>query len=96
MAAHDRGWPRAELAGDGREILVATLSGTHRAYPVSTEGGFSAGQPTVVMRDSAMRRDSARPCAITPSILIRVSPDAAKDKGEIQFGWADAWLQGRR
>ena len=81
---------------DGREILVATLSGHIVAYPVSTDGGFSAGQPTVLVRDvgSAVRwstatRDHSR-------ILIRVSPDAANDKGEIRllFGWADAWRLG--
>jgi serine/threonine protein kinase/Tol biopolymer transport system component len=83
---------------DGREILVATPSGHIVAYPVSTDrGGFAAGQPTVLLRDigyaapySAATRDHSK-------ILIRVSPDAAKDKGEIRllFGWADAWRQGK-
>jgi hypothetical protein len=67
------------------------------AYPVSTEGGFSHGQPTTLVRDvgysaaySTAARDHSR-------ILIRVSPDAAKDKGEIRllFGWQDALRQGR-
>jgi hypothetical protein len=82
---------------NGREILVATLSGQIVAYPVSTESGFSAGPPTVLVRGvgfaapySTARRDHSR-------ILIRVSPDAARDKGEIRlvFGWQDALRQGR-
>jgi len=94
-----RTWPITTEGGrvlswrnDGREILVATLSGHIAAYPVSTEGGFSHGQPTTLVRDvgsmaaySTATRDHSR-------ILIRVSPDAAKDKGEIRllFGWQDA------
>ena len=97
-------WPLTTEGGtvlswrkDGREILVATLSGHIVAYPVSTEGSFSAGQPTVLVRDvgfaarfSTAMRDHSR-------ILIRVSPDAAKDKGEIRllFGWADALRRGK-
>ena len=82
---------------DGREILVATLSGHIAAYPVSTEGGFSHGQPTTLVRDvgiaaafSTATRDHSR-------MLIRVSPDAAKDKGEIRllFGWQDGLRQGK-
>ena len=80
---------------DGREILVATLSGHIAAYPVSTQGGFSHGQPTTLVRDvggvarySSATRDHSR-------FLIRVSPDAAKDKGEIRllFGWQNALRQ---
>ncbi len=76
---------------DGREILVATLSGHIVGYPVSTKGGFSFGQPTTLVRDvgaaavySSATRDHSR-------ILIRVSPDAARDKGEIRllFRWQD-------
>ena len=79
-------------SNDGREILLATLSGHIVGYPVSTDGGFSFGQPTTLVRDvgaaapySAATRDHSR-------ILIRVSPDAAKDKGEIRllFGWQDS------
>ncbi len=82
---------------DGREILVATLSGHIAAYPVSIEGGFSRGQPTTLVRDvgsvaaySSATRDHSR-------ILIRVSPDAAKDKGEIRllFGWQESLRQGK-
>ena len=99
---HRRTWPVTTEGGralswrnDGREILVATLSGHIVAYPVSTEGGFSHGQPTTLVRDvgysaaySTAARDHSR-------ILIRVSPDAAKDKGEIRllFAWQDALRQ---
>jgi hypothetical protein len=101
---HRQTWPITTDGGqvlswrnDGREILVATLSGHIVAYPVSTEGGFSHGEPTTLVRDigslaaySTATRDHAR-------ILIRVNPDAAKDKGEIQllFGWQDARRQGK-
>ena len=82
---------------DGREILVATLAGHIVAYPVSTEGGFSRGQPATLVRDVG---GVAAYSAATPDhsrILIRVSPDAAKDKGEIRllFGWQDALIASR-
>jgi len=63
--------------------------------PVSTEGGFSAGPPTVFVRDvgiaarfSTARRDHSK-------ILIRASPYATQDKSEIRlpFGWQDALRQ---
>jgi len=101
---HRQTWPITTDGGralgwknDGREILVATLSGHVAAYPVSTDGGFSRGQPTTLVRDvgsvaaySSATRDHSR-------ILIRVSPDAAKDKGEIRllFGWQDGLRQGK-
>ncbi len=77
---------------DGREILVATLSGQIAAYPVSTDGGFSAGQPTVLVRDVASAAHFSRATPDHSRILIYVNPDAAKDKGEIRllFHWADA------
>ena len=82
---------------DGREILVATLSGHIAAYPVSTEGGFTSGKPTILIRDvgSAVRYSSATPDH--SRILIRMSPEAANDKGEIRllFNWADALKQAR-
>ena len=102
---HRQTWPITTEGGrvlswsnDGREILVATLSGHIAAYPVSTEGGFSHGQPTTLVRDvgytaaySSVTRDHSR-------ILIRVNPDAAKDRGEIRllFGWQDGLGQGER
>ena len=65
--------------------------------PVSTDGGFSRGQPTTLVRDvgsaapySSAARDHSR-------ILIRARPDAAKDKGEIRllFGWQEGLRQGK-
>ena len=101
---HRQTWPLTTDGGqviswssDGREILVATLSGHIVGYPVTTDGGFSRGQPTTLVRDigsaapySTATRDHSR-------ILIRVSPDAAKDKGEIRllFGWQEALRQGK-
>jgi len=82
---------------DGRELLVATLSGHIAAYPISFDGGFSHGQPTMLIRDvgsiasySSATRDHSR-------ILLRVSPDAAKDKGEIRLlvGWQDGLRQSK-
>jgi Tol biopolymer transport system component len=99
-----RTWPLTTEGGwvvgwssDGREILVATLSGHLAGYPVSTDGGFSHGQPTILVRDvgsaakySSATRDHSR-------ILVRVTSDSAKDKGEIRllFGWQDALRQGK-
>ena len=99
-----RTWPLTTEGGwvlswsqDGREILVATLSGHIAGYPVTTDDGFSHGQPTILVRDvgsaakySSATRDHSR-------ILIRVSPEAAKDKGEIRllFGWQDRLRQGK-
>ncbi len=77
--------------------MVATLSGHIAAYPVSTVAGFSLGQPTTLVREvgimaaySSVTRDHSR-------ILIRISPDAAKDKGEIRllFGWQSALGQSK-
>ena len=97
-------WPLTTEGGrvlswrsDGREILVATLSGHVAAYPVSTEGGFASGNPTILIRDldSVAYLSSASPDH--SRILIQVSPDAAKDKGEIRllFNWAEALKQSR-
>ena len=101
---HRQTWPVTSDGGqvlswssNGREILVATLSGHIVAYPVSTDGGFSRGQPTTLVHDvgsvapySSATRDHSR-------ILIRVRPDAAKDKGEIRllFGWQEGLRQGK-
>jgi dipeptidyl aminopeptidase/acylaminoacyl peptidase len=82
---------------DGREILVATLSGHIAAYPVNTEGGFKAGTPAILVRDVGLGAPYTCANDDHSRILIRVSPDRAKDKGEIRllFGWADALKQGR-
>ena len=97
-------WPLTTEGGsvlswraDGREILVATLSGHIAAYPVSTEGGFTAGQPTILIRDVGIAASFSSATPDHSRILIRVSPDAAKDKGEIRllFNWAEALKQGR-
>jgi len=76
---------------DGREILVATLSGHIAAYPVSTEGGFTTGQPTILVRDVGASAVYTCPTPDHSRLFIRVSPDAAKDKGEIRllFNWAE-------
>ena len=91
---HDRRqtWPITTDGGrvlgwknDGSEILVATLAGHIAAYPVSMAGGFSSGQPTTLVRDVG---GVAAYSSATPDhsrILIRVSPDATKDKGEIRL-----------
>jgi len=62
---------------------------------VSTEGGFTSGQPTILIRDlgSSARFSSASPDH--SRIVIHVSPDAAEDKGEIRllFNWAEELRQ---
>jgi Tol biopolymer transport system component len=92
-------WPLTTEGGrviswsrDGREILVATLSGHIVAYPVSTESGFSPGQPATLVRDVGYTSANTVATSDHSRILVRVSPDAAKDKGEIRllFGWQEA------
>jgi Tol biopolymer transport system component len=98
---HRQKWPLTADGGrvlswgnDGREILVATLAGHIAAYPVSTDRGFSHGEPTTLVRDLGSLAAYSTPTPDHARILIRVSPDAAKDKGEMQllFGWQDALL----
>ena len=51
---------------DGREILVATLAGHIVGLSVSTDGGFSHGQPTTLVRDvgsGGLQRGDARSAA---------------------------------
>ena len=64
---------------------------------MNTEGGFTSGQPTILLRDlgNAARYSSASPDQ--SRIVIRVSPDATKDQGEIRllFNWAEAIRQSR-
>ncbi len=89
-------------SADGREILVATLSGHIVAYPVSTSGGtFSAGAPQVLIRNVGFDAQFALATRDHSRILIRVPKDADKDRGEIRllFGWAKGLgglKQGRR
>jgi eukaryotic-like serine/threonine-protein kinase len=78
---------------DGREILIASLAGHIVAYPVTIGSSLSIGPPAVLVRDigsaarfSAVTRDHSR-------MLVRVSPDASRDAGEMRllFGWAPRW-----
>jgi Tol biopolymer transport system component len=84
-------------SNDGREILVATLAGHIVGYPVSTDGGLSYGQPKTLVRDVGAAAEYSAATRDHSHILIRVSPDAAKDKGEIRllFGWQDALRQAK-
>jgi dipeptidyl aminopeptidase/acylaminoacyl peptidase len=99
---HRQTWPLTTEGGqvlswrkDGREILVATLSGHIVAYPASTDGGFSHGEPTTLVRDVGVAAAYTTASPDHSRILIRVSPDAAKDKGEMRllFGWQNALRQ---
>lgn len=91
-------WPLTSNGGrviswraDGREILVAAINGHIEAYPVSTEGGrFSADPPTIVVRDVGMQNVFSTATPDHSRIVIRVDPEAAKDRGEIRllFNWA--------
>ena len=76
---------------DGGEILVATLSGHIAAYPVTTEGGFSHGEPTTLVRNLGSLAVYTIATPDHSRLLMRVSPDAAQDKGEMRllFGWQD-------
>jgi eukaryotic-like serine/threonine-protein kinase len=96
-------WPLTTEGGrvlswrdDGREILVATLSGHIAAYPVSTEGGFSHGQAATLVRDVGSVAGSISATRDHSRLLIQVSPEAAKDKGEIRLlvDWQGALRRG--
>jgi eukaryotic-like serine/threonine-protein kinase len=92
-------WPLTTEGGsviswraDGREILVATLSGHIVAYPVSTgDGTFSAGAPQVLVRNVGFDAQFTHATRDHSRILVRVPKDADKDRGEIRllFGWAN-------
>jgi len=78
-------------SADGKELLVATLTGHIAAYPVTTMGGsFSAGAPQVLIRNVGFDARYARATRDHSRILVRVPKDADKDRGEIRllFGWA--------
>jgi hypothetical protein len=101
---HRQTWPLTSEGGrvlswsnDGREILVATVSGHVVSYPVSTAGGFSHGEPTTLVRDVGIMANYSTATADHSRILIRVSPDTTRDKGEIRllFGWQKALGQGK-
>jgi hypothetical protein len=66
---------------DGGEILVATLSGHIVVYPVTTEVGFSHGEPTTLVRILGCLAVYTTPMQDHSRLLIRVSPDAAQDRG---------------
>jgi eukaryotic-like serine/threonine-protein kinase len=92
-------WPLTTEGGrvigwrnDGGEILVATLSGQIVAYPVTIDGDFSHGDPTTLVRNLGSLAPYTTPTPDHSHLLIRVSPDAAQDKGEMRllFGWQDA------
>ena len=77
-------------SADGREILVATLSGHIVAYAVDTRGGsFSAGAPRILVRNVGFDASNARAARDHSRILVRIQKDADKDRGEIRllFGW---------
>ena len=66
---------------DGREILVATLSGHIAAYPVSTVGGFTAGQPTILVRDVGSGAYLSRATPITRGFSCTPVPTPQRTKG---------------
>lgn len=77
-------------SADGREILVATLSGHIVAYQVSTEGGvFSVRGSQVLVRNVGFDGRFTRATRDHSRILVRLPKDAEKDRGEIRllFGW---------
>ena len=67
-------------------------------HPVTIDRGFSHGEPTTLVRNLG---SLAAYTIATPDhsrMLIRVSPDAAQDKGEMRllFGWQDGPDESRR
>ncbi len=64
---------------------------------MDTEGGFTSGQPTILIRDSGCAARYSSASSDHSRIVIRVSSDATKEKGEIRllFNWAEAIRQSR-
>ena len=95
---HEQSWSVTSDGGrlvswsrDGRELLVASLSGHILAYPVSFSSGAPLiGQPTVLIRDLGVAAQFAAANADHSRIVVRLDPGMAQDKGEMQllFGWA--------
>ena len=91
-------WPITNEGGyvvswsiDGKELLVATLTGHIVAYPVTTGGTFSAGAPQVLVRNVGFDAKYALATRDHSRLLIRVPKDLDKDRGEIRLlsGWAN-------
>ena len=79
-------------------VLAALNHPNIAAHPVSTAGVFTAGQPTILIRDVGIAAPYSSATPDHSRILIRVSPDAAEDKGEIRllFNWDEALKQERQ
>jgi Tol biopolymer transport system component len=78
-------------SANGKELLVATLTGHIAAYPVNTsDGTFAAGVPEVLVRDVGFDVQYALATPDHSRILVRLPKDADKDRGEMRilFGWA--------
>jgi Tol biopolymer transport system component len=91
-------WPVTTSGGrviswsaNGKELLVATLTGHIVAYPVSTtDGTFTAGVPQVLVRGVGFDVQYALATPDHSRILVRLPKDADKDRGEMRllFEWA--------
>ena len=78
-------------SADGKELLVATLTGHIVAYPVTVGDTFSAGAPQVLVRNVGFDARYALATRDHSRLLIRVPKDVNKDRGEIRLlsGWAN-------
>ena len=86
-------------SADGKELLVATLTGHIVAYPVTAGDTFSAGAPQVLVRNVGFDARYALATRDHSRLLIRVPKDLDKDRGEIRLlsGWANGLaIQGAR
>jgi eukaryotic-like serine/threonine-protein kinase len=78
-------------SADGKELLVATLTGHIVGYPVTAGDTFSAGAPQVLVRNVGFDARYALATRDHSRLLIRVPKDVDKDRGEIRLlsGWAN-------
>ena len=86
-------------SANGKELLVATLTGHIVAYPVSTtDGTFTAGAPQVLVRDVGFDVQYALATPDHSRILVRLPKDADTDRGEMRllFGWATGLARSTR
>ena len=91
-------WPLTTEGGyvmswsaDGKELLVATMTGHIAAYPITGGDTFSAGAPQILVRNVGFDARYALATRDHSRFLIRVPKDIDKDRGEIRLlsGWAN-------
>jgi hypothetical protein len=72
-------------SADGKELLVATMTGHIAAYPITGGDTFSTGAPEILVRNVGFDARYALATRDHSRFLIRVPKDIDKDRGEIRL-----------